>query len=161
MPGLAASSLVFENIRLENPDYQLYRLDWIQPKKNESIKSYCHRLSKKIKHKQPILLGVSFGGIIVQELDKIVNAGAIFLGENTPEGFGDYILGSNHVLPTCRAARFSSPLSTIDFMKRTSISKISLSALKDLGYAAKILATSETLDAHAFSANLRISEKNG
>ena len=75
-------------------------------------------------------------------LDKIVNAGAIFLGENTPEVFGDYILGSNHVLPTCRAARFSSPLSTIDFMKRTSISKISLNALKDLGYAAKILATS-------------------
>ena len=94
-------------------------------------------------------------------LDKIVNAGAIFLGENTPEVFGDYILGSNHVLPTCRAARFSSPLSTIDFMKRTSISKISLGALKDLGYAAKILATSETLDAHAFSASLRISEKNG
>ena len=51
MPGLAASSLVFENIRLENPNYQLYRLDWIQPKKNESIKSYCLRLSKKIKHK--------------------------------------------------------------------------------------------------------------
>ena len=74
MPGLAASSMVFENIRLENPNYQLYRLDWIQPKKNESIKSYCLRLSKKIKHKQPILLGVSFGGIIVQELDKIVNA---------------------------------------------------------------------------------------
>ena len=65
MPGLAASSMVFENIRLENPNYQLYRLDWIQPKKNESIKSYCLRLSKKIKHKQPILLGVSFGGIIV------------------------------------------------------------------------------------------------
>ena len=94
-------------------------------------------------------------------LDKIVNAGAIFLGENTPEVFGDYILGSNHGLPTCRAARVSSPLSTIDFMKRTSISKIPLGALKDLGYAAKILATSETLDAHAFSASLRISEKNG
>ena len=79
MPGLAASSMVFENIRLENPNYQLYRLDWIQPKKNESIKSYCHRLSKKIKHKQPILLGVSFGGIIVQELDKIVNAKKIVI----------------------------------------------------------------------------------
>ena len=47
MPGLAASSMVFENIRLENPNYQLYRLDWIQPKKNESINSYCLRLSKK------------------------------------------------------------------------------------------------------------------
>ena len=79
MPGLAASSLVFENIKLENPNYQLYRLDWIQPKKNESIKSYCLRLSKKIKHKQPILLGVSFGGIIVQELDKIVNAKKIVI----------------------------------------------------------------------------------
>lgn len=73
MPGLAASSLVFENITLKNSKYQLHRLDWIQPKKNESINSYCKRLSKKIKHKEPILLGVSFGGIIVQELDKILN----------------------------------------------------------------------------------------
>ena len=74
MPGLAASSLVFENITLKNSKYQLHRLDWIHPKKNESINSYCKRLSKKIKHKEPILLGVSFGGIIVQELDKILNA---------------------------------------------------------------------------------------
>ena len=73
MPGLAASSLVFENINLKNSKYQLHRLDWIQSKKNESINSYCKRLSKKIKHKEPILLGVSFGGIIVQELDKILN----------------------------------------------------------------------------------------
>jgi len=73
MPGLAASSLVFENINLKNSKYQLHRLDWIQPKKNESLNSYCKRLSKKIKHKEPILLGVSFGGIIVQELDKILN----------------------------------------------------------------------------------------
>ena len=47
MPGLAASSLVFENIRLKNPNYQLYTLDWIQPKKNESIRSYCLRLYLK------------------------------------------------------------------------------------------------------------------
>ncbi len=73
MPGLAASSLVFENINLKNSKYQLHRLDWIQPKKNESLNSYCKRLSKKIKHKEPILLGVSFGGIIVQELNKILN----------------------------------------------------------------------------------------
>lgn len=73
MPGLAASSLVFENINLKNSKYQLHRLDWIQPKKKESLNSYCKRLSKKIKHKEPILLGVSFGGIIVQELDKILN----------------------------------------------------------------------------------------
>ncbi len=93
-------------------------------------------------------------------LNNIVNAGAIFLGENTPEVFGDYILGSNHVLPTCRTARFSSSLSVTDFMKRISISKMSLKASKDLGSAAKILATSETLNAHALSASLRIPLKD-
>ena len=72
MPGLAASSMVFENIKLDDKKYSLHRIDWIQPKKNESIKTYCVRLSKKIKHKNPILLGVSFGGIIAQELDKIL-----------------------------------------------------------------------------------------
>ena len=72
MPGLAASSKVFENIKLDSKKYSLHRIDWIQPKKNESIKTYCVRLSKKIKHKNPILLGVSFGGIIAQELDKII-----------------------------------------------------------------------------------------
>ena len=72
MPGLAASSKVFENINIENSKYCLHRIDWIQPKKNESLKNYCIRLSKKIKHKDPILIGVSFGGIIVQELDKII-----------------------------------------------------------------------------------------
>ena len=92
--------------------------------------------------------------------NNIVNAGAIFLGEHTPEVFGDYILGSNHVLPTCRTARFSSSLSVIDFMKRTSISKMSLKASKDLGAAAKTLATSETLNAHAISASLRIPSKD-
>jgi len=72
MPGLAASSMVFENIKLDGKKYSLHRIDWIQPKKNESIKTYCVRLSKKIKHKNPVLLGVSFGGIIAQELDKII-----------------------------------------------------------------------------------------
>tara|TARA_B100000530_G_scaffold172647_1_gene108981 strand:+ start:75 stop:707 length:633 start_codon:yes stop_codon:yes gene_type:complete len=72
MPGLAASSKVFENIKLDSKKYSLHRIDWIQPKKNESIKTYCVRLSKKIKHKNPVLLGVSFGGIIAQELDKII-----------------------------------------------------------------------------------------
>ena len=94
-------------------------------------------------------------------LKKINNAGAIFLGKHTPEAIGDYIAGPNHVLPTDRTSKFSSGLNVLDFMKRTSISKISLSALKDLGYAAKILATSETLNAHALSASLRISEKDG
>ena len=72
MPGLAASSMVFENIKLDGKKYSLHRIDWIQPEKNESIKTYCVRLAKKIKHKNPILLGVSFGGIIAQELDKII-----------------------------------------------------------------------------------------
>lgn len=71
MPGLAASSRVFENINLNNPNYELHRLDWIQPKRDEKIRDYCLRLSKKIKHEKPILLGVSFGGIIVQELGKL------------------------------------------------------------------------------------------
>ena len=88
--------------------------------------------------------------------NNIVNAGAIFLGEHTPEVFGDYILGSNHVLPTSRTSRFSSPLSVLDFMKRTSISKMSFRASKNLGTAAKTLATSESLNAHALSASLRI-----
>jgi len=73
MPGLAASSMVFENIKLDSKKYSLHRIDWIQPKKSESLNAYCFRLSKKIKHDHPILLGVSFGGIIVQELDKIIN----------------------------------------------------------------------------------------
>ncbi len=93
-------------------------------------------------------------------LNDIVNAGAIFLGEHTPEVFGDYILGSNHVLPTSRSARFSSSLSVLDFMKRTSISKMSLTASKNLGAVAKTLATSETLHAHAISASLRIPLKD-
>ena len=79
MPGLAANSRVFENINLKNSDYCTYRLDWIQPKENESLKSYCMRFSKKIKHDNPILLGVSFGGIIVQEIDKIINAKRVII----------------------------------------------------------------------------------
>ena len=92
--------------------------------------------------------------------NKINNAGAIFLGETTPEVFGDYILGSNHVLPTNRTARFSSSLSVIDFMKRTSISKMSKNALRPLGEAAELLAKAETLEAHSLSARLRIEADN-
>ncbi|MAI97920.1 MAG: histidinol dehydrogenase [Rhodobacteraceae bacterium] len=92
--------------------------------------------------------------------EKIHNAGAIFLGEMTPEVFGDYILGSNHVLPTNRTARFSSSLSVLDFMKRTSISKMSKVALRPLGEAAELLAKAETLEAHGLSARLRIEADN-
>jgi len=73
MPGLAASSKIFEHIRMPKDQYELHFLEWIEPEsKNETIESYCLRLSKKITHKNPVLIGVSFGGMIVQELSKII-----------------------------------------------------------------------------------------
>jgi histidinol dehydrogenase len=86
----------------------------------------------------------------------IRNAGAIFLGAHTPEAIGDYVGGSNHVLPTARSARFSSGLGVLDFMKRTSILKCSPDALAALGPAAIALGTAEGLDAHARSVAIRL-----
>jgi histidinol dehydrogenase len=83
------------------------------------------------------------------------NAGAIFLGAHTPEAVGDYVAGSNHVLPTARAARYASGLSTLDFMKRTSILKCDPGALVELAPAAIALAEAEGLVAHARSLGLR------
>ncbi len=80
---------------------------------------------------------------------RIRNAGAVFLGRHTPEVIGDYVGGSNHVLPTARSARFSSGLSVLDFVKRTSILQLSADALRALGPAAIELARVEGLDAHA------------
>ena len=85
----------------------------------------------------------------------IRNAGAIFLGPYTPEVIGDYVAGSNHVLPTARAARFSSGLGVLDFMKRTSILKCGPEQLRSLADAAITLATAEGLDAHARSVAVR------
>ena len=82
---------------------------------------------------------------------KIRNAGAIFLGQHTPEAIGDYVAGSNHVLPTARSARFSSGLGVLDFMKRTSILRLDADALGRLGPAAIALGEAEGLDAHARS----------
>ena len=79
MPGLAANSKVFENINLKNDNYCIHTLDWDQPKNGESLKDYCKRFSKKIIHDNPILLGVSFGGIIVQEIDKLINAKRVII----------------------------------------------------------------------------------
>ena len=76
---------------------------------------------------------------------KIRNAGAIFLGPHTPEAIGDYVGGSNHVLPTARSARFSSGLGVLDFMKRTSILKCGPDQLRALGPAAMILGHAEGL----------------
>ncbi|MEA2920644.1 MAG: histidinol dehydrogenase [Bradyrhizobium sp.] len=87
---------------------------------------------------------------------KIRNAGAIFLGPHTPEAIGDYVGGSNHVLPTARSARFSSGLGVLDFMKRTSILKCGPDQLRALGPAAMTLGQAEGLDAHARSVGLRL-----
>jgi histidinol dehydrogenase len=86
----------------------------------------------------------------------IRNAGAIFLGAHTPEVIGDYVAGSNHVLPTARAARFSSGLSVLDFVKRTSILKCGPEQLRSLADAAITLASAEGLDAHARSVAIRL-----
>jgi histidinol dehydrogenase len=87
---------------------------------------------------------------------KIRNAGAIFLGPHTPEAIGDYVGGSNHVLPTARSARFSSGLGVLDFMKRTSILKCGPDQLRELGPAAMTLGKAEGLDAHARSVGIRL-----
>jgi len=87
---------------------------------------------------------------------QIRNAGAIFLGPYTPEAIGDYVGGSNHVLPTARSARFSSGLGVLDFMKRTSILKCGPDQLRALGPAAMTLGKAEGLDAHARSVGLRL-----
>jgi histidinol dehydrogenase len=87
---------------------------------------------------------------------RIRNAGAIFLGAHTPEAIGDYVGGSNHVLPTARSARFSSGLGVLDFMKRTSILKCGPDQLRALGPAAIALGEAEGLDAHARSVMVRL-----
>jgi len=90
---------------------------------------------------------------------KIRNAGAIFLGAHTPEAIGDYVAGSNHVLPTARSARFSSGLGVLDFMKRTSILKCGPDQLAALGPLAIALGEAEGLDAHARSVAIRINRR--
>jgi histidinol dehydrogenase len=90
---------------------------------------------------------------------RIRNAGAIFLGPHTPEAIGDYVGGSNHVLPTARSARFSSGLSVLDFMKRTSILKCGPDQLHALGPAAIALGEAEGLDAHARSVAMRFNPR--
>ena len=87
---------------------------------------------------------------------RIRNAGSIFLGRYTPEAVGDYVGGPNHVLPTSRSARFSSGLSVLDFMKRSSLLGCSAESLKTVGPAAVTLAECEGLDAHALSIALRL-----
>lgn len=87
---------------------------------------------------------------------RVHNSGAIFIGAHTPEAIGDYVGGSNHVLPTARSARFSSGLSVLDFVKRTSILKCGPDQLHAIGPAAITLADAEGLDAHGRSVSIRL-----
>jgi len=88
-------------------------------------------------------------------LARIRHAGAVFLGRHTPEALGDYCAGPNHVLPTARTARFSSPLGVYDFQKRTSLIGCSAAGAARLAAVASVLARGEGLEAHARSAELR------
>ncbi len=91
---------------------------------------------------------------------QVTHAGAIFLGAWTPEAIGDYVGGPNHVLPTARSARFSSGLSVMDFLKRTTLAKMSPGALGAIGPAAERLARAESLEAHGLSVRLRLDQLN-
>ena len=92
--------------------------------------------------------------------EQITHAGAIFLGQYTPEAIGDYVGGPNHVLPTARSARFSSGLSVMDFVKRTTLSKMTPQSLRAIGPAAETLAISESLEAHGLSVRARLDALN-
>ena len=91
---------------------------------------------------------------------RITHAGAIFIGGWTPEAIGDYVGGPNHVLPTARSARFSSGLSVMDFVKRTTLSRMTPEALAAIGPAAERLAISESLEAHGLSVRARLDQLN-
>jgi len=91
---------------------------------------------------------------------QIIHAGAIFLGAWTPEAIGDYVGGPNHVLPTSRSARFSSGLSVMDFVKRTTLARMTPDALRAIGPAAETLAKSESLQAHGLSVTTRLQKLN-
>ena len=92
--------------------------------------------------------------------EKTIHAGAIFMGQYTPEAIGDYVGGPNHVLPTARSARFSSGLSVMDFIKRTTLSQMTPEALRAIGPAAATLAKSESLEAHGLSVLARLDALN-
>jgi histidinol dehydrogenase len=94
-------------------------------------------------------------------LKRVRHAGAIFLGRHTPEAMGDYIAGPNHVLPTGRTARFSSGLSVLDFMKRTTLLSCTPETLAILGPDAIALAEAEGLEAHARSIAARLNRQRG
>ncbi|MCE1185629.1 MAG: histidinol dehydrogenase, partial [Rhodocyclales bacterium] len=91
-------------------------------------------------------------------VDRIRHAGAIFIGHHSVEALGDYCAGPNHVLPTMRSARFSSPLGVYDFQKRTSLIEVSAQGAQVLARVASVLAHGEGLQAHARSAEMRLKD---
>ncbi|AXO79792.1 alpha/beta hydrolase [Olleya aquimaris] len=79
MPGMAANPTIFEHIKLPEHQYQIHWLEWKIPEKNESISSYAKRICQDIKHDNPVLIGVSFGGILVQEISKLINTKKVII----------------------------------------------------------------------------------
>jgi pimeloyl-ACP methyl ester carboxylesterase len=79
MPGLAASPTIFENIKLPEEQFELFFLEWFLPFENESIENYALRMTEKILHKNPVLVGVSFGGILVQEMAKLIKTEKVII----------------------------------------------------------------------------------
>ena len=79
MPGLAASSTIFEHIKLPEEKFEVFYLEWFLPLDNESIEDYAFRMTKEIKHKNPVLIGVSFGGIIVQEMALLIETKKVII----------------------------------------------------------------------------------
>ena len=124
-------------ITVENLDQAVTLSDRLAPEHLEICTADAEDLSKQIRH-----------------------AGAIFIGAWTPEAIGDYVGGPNHVLPTARSARFASGLSVLDFMKRTTLAKMTPSALAAIGPAAETLAKSESLEAHGLSVRARLDRLN-
>lgn len=79
MPGLAAGPSIFENIKLPEEQFEMYFLEWFLPIENESIESYALRMTQKITHDNPVLIGVSFGGVLVQEMAKIIKTDKVII----------------------------------------------------------------------------------
>ena len=79
MPGLAAGPSIFENIKLPEEQFEMYFLEWFLPIENESIESYALRMTQKITHNNPVLIGVSFGGVLVQEMAKIIQTNKVII----------------------------------------------------------------------------------
>lgn len=79
MPGLAASSTIFENIQLPEDQFEMFFLEWFLPNEKEEIEQYALRITQKIKHENPVLIGVSFGGVLVQEMAKIIQTNKVII----------------------------------------------------------------------------------